>query len=209
MVKFRMVRFWWNRFVFFALCALLAAPLCAAAGSRCAPLTIAPRIEVPPRDFTAADLLPPNACPALVASAARIRLGAAPLEGIARVFVGREVRLILARAAAGLSEAQRFDPARNLTVPERVIVRRAPARVPGTRITGRRRVRSEESSGPGEVRPGQTATLVWDGGGIRVAVPVTCLDRGSAGESVRARIVPSGTIVRAVVVQAGVLRASS
>src|ERR1700688_2396012 len=34
------------------------------------------------------------------------------------------------------------------------------------------------------VRPGQTATLRWEQGGIRVVIPVTCLDGGSAGELV-------------------------
>jgi hypothetical protein len=160
---------------------------------------------VPPRDFTAADLLPPNACPSLLAAAARFRLGAAPLAGIGRVFDGEEIRSILAKVQAGLSGAEKIDLRRNLSVPDRVIVRRTPA-YSDVRAS---QAKSPPASVPPLVRPGQPAMLVWDGDGIRVVVPVTCLDRGAPGESVRARITPSGTVVRAVVIEAGVLRAMS
>jgi hypothetical protein len=174
-------------------------------------MAIAPAIEVPPRDFTAADLLPPSACASLVQSAARIRLGEAPLEGIARVFDAGEIRSILARVAGQMENEK-------VTVPERVVVRRAHTRLldgedadnGGARSRSHAgRGRFKEPSTPPTVRPGQAALLVWEGNGIRVVVPVTCLDRGASGESVRARIVPSGQVVRAVVVEAKLLRAAS
>jgi hypothetical protein len=181
-------------------------------GCRSLVIAIAPVIEVPPRDFTAADLLPSGACASWLQSAARIRLGEAPLEGIARVFDAGAIRSILARALSGQMENEK------VTVPERVIVRRASTHLLDGKDTNnggsRSRLRAgrgrfKESFIPPTVRPGQAATLVWDGNGIRVVVPVTCLDRGVSGESVRARIVPSGEVVRAVVVEAGVLHAMS
>ena len=59
------------------------------------------------------------------------------------------------------------------------------------------------------VRPGETVTLLWDQDGIRLLVPAVCLDRGEAGEPVRARIVRSGRMIRAIVESAGTLRAAS
>lgn len=180
-----------------------------AGDTSCAALTIAPLIEVPPGDFTAADLLPPDACPWLVKSAARIHLGRAPLKGIPRVFDAGEIHSILVRALSLSNEGQgarRIDPSRALRVPERVIVRRTRTTHGSEIVAGTGKSKSAESSGTPTMRPGQTATLVWDADGIRVAVPVTCLDRGATGDSVRARIAPSGTIVRAVVVEAGILR---
>jgi hypothetical protein len=59
------------------------------------------------------------------------------------------------------------------------------------------------------VRPGETVTLLWDQGGIRLVVPAVCLDKGTAGEAVRARIVRGGRMVRAVVESAGRLRVAS
>lgn len=74
---------------------------------------------------------------------------------------------------------------------------------------------SRESAAPGPraerplVRPGQTATLVWDQDGIRLVIPVVCLDTGGAGEAVRARILRGGRVVRAIVVNETELRAAS
>ena len=59
------------------------------------------------------------------------------------------------------------------------------------------------------VRPGQAVTLLWDQDGIRLVIPAVALDPGAPGESVRARIVRGGRLVRAVVVSAGMLRAAS
>jgi hypothetical protein len=59
------------------------------------------------------------------------------------------------------------------------------------------------------VRPGQAVTLLWDEDGIRLVVPAVALDAGAPGERVRARIGRGGTLVRATVVSAGMLRAAS
>jgi hypothetical protein len=66
-------------------------------------------------------------------------------------------------------------------------------------------------SGSGTVRlvkPGQTATLTWDQAGIRVVLPVTCLDAGGLGQFVRVRFKNAARMMRAEVVGAGTLRAS-
>jgi len=68
--------------------------------------------------------------------------------------------------------------------------------------TGKSRV----NSGILMMRPGQAATLLWDQDGIRFTGRATCLDGGNAGELVRARIVPGGRVVRAVVVSTAMLR---
>jgi hypothetical protein len=62
---------------------------------------------------------------------------------------------------------------------------------------------------PPLVLPGRRLTLLWDEGGIRLVVPVVALDRAGAGEGVRARVTGSGRVVRAIVVNAGLLRAAS
>jgi len=59
------------------------------------------------------------------------------------------------------------------------------------------------------VHSGQTATLVWDQDGIRLLVPVLCLDPGGPGQPVRARILRGGRVIHAIVVSAGRLRAVS
>jgi len=59
------------------------------------------------------------------------------------------------------------------------------------------------------VRAGETVTLSWDEAGIRLVVPVVCLDPGGMGEKVRVRIVRTGRTVRAVVVNVGQVRAAS
>jgi hypothetical protein len=58
------------------------------------------------------------------------------------------------------------------------------------------------------VGPGQTATLTWEQGGIRVVLPVTCLDAGGAGQFVRVRFKNGTRILRAEVVGKAMLRAS-
>ena len=68
---------------------------------------------------------------------------------------------------------------------------------------------SQAADEPPLVLRGQTATLVWDQDGIRLLVPVLCLDPGSLGRPVRARILPGGRIIRAIVVSAGRLRVVS
>lgn len=58
------------------------------------------------------------------------------------------------------------------------------------------------------VAVGQTATLTWDQGGIRVVLPVTCLDAGGLGQMVRVRLKNAARILQAEVVGEGTLRAS-
>lgn len=59
------------------------------------------------------------------------------------------------------------------------------------------------------VRRGETVTLLWDQDGIRLTIPVVCLESGEQGQRVRARVVHSGGTVSAVVVGAGMLRITS
>jgi hypothetical protein len=58
------------------------------------------------------------------------------------------------------------------------------------------------------VKAGQTATLIWEGAGIRVVLPVTCLDAGGRGEFVRVRFKNTARVLRAEVLGDGTLRAS-
>jgi hypothetical protein len=57
------------------------------------------------------------------------------------------------------------------------------------------------------IRPGQTATLRWDKHGIRVVLPVTCLDGGVAGQTVRVRFKSAARIMRAEILDDGTLQA--
>jgi hypothetical protein len=263
-------------------------------------------------EFSLADLLAANACPALRQAAAGLRLGAAPLPGSVRVLSADQVRSLLLTLRSPGSES---FAAASVRVPERVVIRRAgsrasclhivsslipalrpspafaqsgmgakpglsrmpsgpvdcgaggriaenaplvtthaiwdPAldsweisarcvhasdcvpflvRVPGVEgssetagsvapamrlIAGitESPARSEPSAlrSAGEsmlVRAGAKVTLVWEHGGIRAVAPAISLDGGAPGERVRARITSSGRIVPAVVVGAGVVRAS-
>jgi Chaperone for flagella basal body P-ring formation len=57
------------------------------------------------------------------------------------------------------------------------------------------------------IAAGQTATLTWDQAGIRVTVPVTCMDGGSFGDRVRVRLKNSALILDAEVVGVKSVRA--
>ena len=71
----------------------------------------------------------------------------------------------------------------------------------------------QQSSGAGEigstrlVKLGQTATLSWEHSGLRITLPVTCLDAGGMGEFVRVRFKNTPRILRAEVVGKAMLRA--
>jgi hypothetical protein len=54
----------------------------------------------------------------------------------------------------------------------------------------------------GLIRPGETATLTWDHAGIRLVLPVTCLDAGQVGQSIRVRVRNGNRTLRAQVVDA-------
>jgi hypothetical protein len=58
------------------------------------------------------------------------------------------------------------------------------------------------------VKPGQKVTLTWDQRGIRVVLPVTCLDAGGMGQFVRVRLPNAPRILRAEVVGRAMLRAN-
>ena len=58
------------------------------------------------------------------------------------------------------------------------------------------------------LRPGQTVMLVWDQDGIRVVLPVICLERGNVGDSIRVRIKSGTRVLRAEIVNESLLRAN-
>jgi hypothetical protein len=58
------------------------------------------------------------------------------------------------------------------------------------------------------IRTGQTAMLTWEQGGLRIVLPVTCLEAGGLGQFVRVRFKNAPGILRAEVVGAGSVRAS-
>ena len=58
------------------------------------------------------------------------------------------------------------------------------------------------------IKTGQTAMLTWDEAGIRVVLPVTCLDAGGLGQRVRVRFKNAPRTLRAEIVGAGMVRAS-
>jgi hypothetical protein len=58
------------------------------------------------------------------------------------------------------------------------------------------------------LRPGETVMLVWDQDGIRVVLPVICLESGNVGDSIRVRIKSGIRVLRAQIVNGSLLRAS-
>ena len=106
-----------------------------ASGQAACTVVVAANIEVAPGEFSLADLLPRNTCPALLRAASRVHLGRAPLPGSVRVLEGNEVRAWLDNAAANVE--RRFAGAASLRVPERVSVRRTGARANCTEIVAR------------------------------------------------------------------------
>lgn len=59
------------------------------------------------------------------------------------------------------------------------------------------------------IKRGQTAWLRWEEAGIRIVLPVTCLEGGVTGERVRVRFGNSAQIMRAEILRDGTLRAAS
>lgn len=64
------------------------------------------------------------------------------------------------------------------------------------------------AAGESTIKRGQTAILIWDQAGIRVVLPVTCLDAGRVGQVVRVQLKNGPRILRAEVVSEGMLRAA-
>jgi hypothetical protein len=73
------------------------------------------------------------------------------------------------------------------------------------------KMREPNQPGPGGGEPmvklGQTATLTWEQSGLRIVLPVTCLEAGGMGEFVRVRFKNTPRILRAEVVGKAALRA--
>jgi hypothetical protein len=57
------------------------------------------------------------------------------------------------------------------------------------------------------VRPGETVTLLWEDGRMRITRAMVCLDRGEKDQRVRTRAREGGRIVRARVLSAGMVKA--
>ncbi len=55
------------------------------------------------------------------------------------------------------------------------------------------------------IKRGQTATLRWDEPGIRVVLPVTCLEGGGIGQTIRVRFKDAGHILQAQILSDGTL----
>jgi len=72
--------------------------------------------------------------------------------------------------------------------------------------TSARGVPQPLKSVPWLVKRGQTATLLWEQSGIRVTLPVTCLDAGGLGDVVRVRFKNAARTLQAVVVGEKALR---
>ena len=56
------------------------------------------------------------------------------------------------------------------------------------------------------VKPGQTVSLSWEQGGIRVILPVTCLEAGGLGQLVRVRLKNVARTLRAEVMSDGTVQ---
>ena len=187
-------------------CAILAVGLlmCARVSAAQVPCrgAVKPSVAVESPDYTLADLLTPESSALLRSAAVKRRLGAAPLQGSPRVLVASQVKEMFSAVVSG--NRKLLETCILEDVPERVVVRGA-ARV------------SYPVGHPAALRPragelihsGQSARLLWDEAGIRVVVPTICLDPGSIGDIVRARLVHGNRTVRAVVVGAAELRAVS
>jgi hypothetical protein len=81
-------------------------------------------------------------------------------------------------------------------------------RVAKVRSDGREDAKAVGSGPERLVAAGQTATLTWEQAGIRIVLPVTCLDAGGLGQFVRVRFKNVARSVRAEVVGKAMLRAS-
>jgi len=59
------------------------------------------------------------------------------------------------------------------------------------------------------VRAGQSASLLWERNGIRLVLPVVCMEPGAVGDLVQVRTANRLRVLRAIVVGVGILRAIS
>lgn len=145
-------------------------------------------------------------------------LNAADIECGARILEGTPVEITDSRWDAGLGSWELRARCRHSEdcvpflirvpgsrLPTMILRSRALAR-PSLGKATKSRPSIRVSNSPTVIRRGQTASLVWDKDGIRTIVPTISLEGGNEGETVRARIAPSGRVVRAIVTGAGQLR---
>lgn len=104
--------------------------------------------------------------------------------------------LVWSRTPAGLS-------AESLATTDLNFLRRSFLASPSAR-----KAQASNHPGGGEhlVKLGQTAMLTWEQSGLRVVLPVTCLEAGAMGEFVRVRFRNAPGVLRAEVVGTAVLR---
>jgi hypothetical protein len=75
-------------------------------------------------------------------------------------------------------------------------------------------LKTSDGSTPGQnealplIKAGQTVMLTWDEAGIRVIMPVTCMEAGGLGQRVRVRFKNAPRTLRAEIVGVGMVRAS-
>jgi hypothetical protein len=93
-------------------------------------VTVEARVEVARGQFSLADLLSPDTCPAVARAAAEVVLGSAPLAGSVRLLAGSEVRDRLEKLAGIMQNSAAGPRTTTMTmlVPERVSIRRAGVR---------------------------------------------------------------------------------
>jgi hypothetical protein len=147
-------------------------------------------------EFTLADLLVPESCPAVVWAAAQVRLGRAPLGASARVIAGDEIRVRLRQLAKNESSKTRGVEWDKAIVPERITVRRAGARIscaelgrqilsteaPSSLRSGASPQRANEGLSAGEVECGATILR-----GMGITPMSTSWDPSRGGWEARAR----------------------
>jgi Chaperone for flagella basal body P-ring formation len=186
-----------------------------AAAQACVDVSVQAQVEVPVGAVSLAELLAPDSCPAMIRSAARVHMGAAPLVGSPRVLEGEALRALLEK----LGNETGVGPM-NISVPERITIRCAASSAACTPLARRLASLQSQSSALHSgsesyaraavaVRRGEKVTLRWDTASIRMTLSAVSLDSGAVSSVVRARVEPGGRVMRAVVVGPGQLRIGS
>jgi len=196
------------------LAGILLASVRSESQSSCAPPRLLASVAIAASEFSLADLFAPGTCAGFMRNAGSIRLGATPLSGSPRVFSSDEMQGFLHRLT-GMNPSSTLDP-NSISVPLRITVTRAAAPskpvapgggLPPPPVATIRAARNRIP--PPLVRAGSKAQLLWDRDGIRMFIPVICLDGGQAGETVRTRPLHGGRVLPAVIVDAGLVRSIS
>ena len=160
--------------------------------SACARVVLPASVEVQDGEFSLAELLPPDACPALRHLAARMPLGHAPLPGSPRIFTGDEIRTLLDKSLPLGAEVSQKNI--SFQIPERIRVRRAGARAScsdlagsiaqaslTTRgsLTGKNLARDSNCGAAGRIRqdvPIVIAKTLWNPALTSLEITARCLD---------------------------------